>query len=314
MDDMRRSSTIDGRIVLFAALFAILGSGYGAASAGSGCPEAQGLFEQSLGARSVESRMSLLERAVALCPSYAQAWNNLGVAYEAQGKFMEAERAYRKALDLAPDFIAPHAGLGDAAMALGRWQEAVLSYERFLECIASARRRGDPQGLGAYETEYRQKLEQARLRKQIHQDSVSGVVLEGTLTRGLRGIKVVGKATKPSGPERLSLCILFRFDSAEIEPLGIAQLREMAAAMRTAELLESRFVVEGHTDTLGTVEYNLDLSRRRSETVRDFLVSSGVSPTRLETLGLGEARPVVNYGSIEEQALNRRVEFVRIGP
>jgi len=70
-----------------------------------------------------------------------------------------------------------------------------------------------------------------------------------------------------------------------------------------------RLRVEGHTDSKGSGSQNLDLSRRRARSVREFLVKRGVDPARLESQGYGPARPVATNDSEEGRARNRRVEF-----
>lgn len=74
----------------------------------------------------------------------------------------------------------------------------------------------------------------------------------------------------------------------------------------------STFVIEGHTDSFGSEGYNLDLSQKRAAAVRDWLVQSlQLSPDQLRVRGVGEGRPLVDpNGSVEAQALNRRVEIV----
>lgn len=278
------------------------------------CERADELFQktQSLANNAVEK--PILEKAVALCPEHAAAWNNLGLVYEQEGQFDKAEQAYRQALEYRPDLAAPLAGLGDIAMAQGRFQVAIQWYERFLTYLSAELQKGDPQGLAAYEEEYRQKYEQAKLRWQIHEGSMTEVVPKTTLTRGLRSIRVKQKVSNPTGPERLSLFINFDFDSAALKPQGRAQLVEVARTMLSAELQADPFLIEGHSDTIGSDDYNFELSRQRAEKVRFFLISQGVGFKRLTTKSYGESRPIVPAGGKQEQAINRRVEFVRIGP
>ena len=75
---------------------------------------------------------------------------------------------------------------------------------------------------------------------------------------------------------------------------------------------EALFIVEGHTDTFGTDEYNQRLSERRAAAVVEWLVASlKLDPEQMRIRGFGETRPIVDpEGSIEEQSLNRRVEIV----
>lgn len=75
---------------------------------------------------------------------------------------------------------------------------------------------------------------------------------------------------------------------------------------------EATFIIEGHTDSFGGEAYNLDLSRRRADAVRDWLVDTlKLTSDRLVTRGIGKGRPIADpSGTVEEQALNRRVEIV----
>jgi len=280
-------------------------------SALTGCEKAQELFEKSLDEKDTDISLRLLKDAVKLCPDHAAAWNNLGMLYEEKRELDEAGKAYKKANRIRPDLGAPLAGLGDITMTQGLFEEASKYYRQFLDILSDGLRNGDPQGLGPYEEEYRGKYKQARLRLGIQEDSASKVVTRGVLTRGFRSIKVKKKLLKPTGPERLALCILFDFDSANLKPKGREQLIEMAETMLSDELRSSRFTIEGHTDLFGTPHYNLELSRKRAEKVCTFLVSYGVGPERLETRACGESRPIVCYGGREKQATNRRVEFIR---
>lgn len=81
-----------------------------------------------------------------------------------------------------------------------------------------------------------------------------------------------------------------------------------AVAGVLAEFPDARLRVEGHTDDVGSAASNLELSRRRAETVREFLIEpGGMSAGRIEAIGLGEAEPLVPNDSPARRALNRRV-------
>jgi OOP family OmpA-OmpF porin len=67
--------------------------------------------------------------------------------------------------------------------------------------------------------------------------------------------------------------------------------------------------VEGHTDSLGSEEYNQNLGRRRAETVRNYLVRGGVAPQRITVRSYGETRPIATNDTDEGRQLNRRVEL-----
>jgi outer membrane protein OmpA-like peptidoglycan-associated protein len=75
---------------------------------------------------------------------------------------------------------------------------------------------------------------------------------------------------------------------------------------------DAAFKVEGHTDSFGTDEYNMNLSQRRAETVRNWLVQyMSIDPDRIQNQGYGKTHLIVPADrSVEEQQLNRRVEIV----
>jgi outer membrane protein OmpA-like peptidoglycan-associated protein len=75
-----------------------------------------------------------------------------------------------------------------------------------------------------------------------------------------------------------------------------------------------RLVIEimGHTDALGEDDYNLDLSRRRAESVLQFLFENKISKSRLRSHGEGEGKPIASNETDEGRAQNRRVEFIVI--
>ena len=98
----------------------------------------------------------------------------------------------------------------------------------------------------------------------------------------------------------------FEFDSAKLRSGAIKQLDEV---MGFADKYQSaRLEVDGHTDSVGTQEYNQKLSERRAESVKAYLVNKGVAATRITTKGFGEEKPVADNKTAEGRAQNRRVE------
>lgn len=75
---------------------------------------------------------------------------------------------------------------------------------------------------------------------------------------------------------------------------------------------ELNIQIQGHTDATGSAKHNLDLSIRRAETVKTFLMTYGIKPLRLIPEGYGEKKPVAPNDTEENRALNRRVELVKI--
>lgn len=102
--------------------------------------------------------------------------------------------------------------------------------------------------------------------------------------------------------------IYFEFDRDELMPRSYVELNKLLELMRA----NPRLVIEvvGHTDSLGSDDYNLDLSRRRAEAVVNFLRANKIAAARLRFRGEGEARPIASNDTDEGRAQNRRVEFV----
>ncbi|AMC99519.1 OmpA family protein [Halomonas chromatireducens] len=102
--------------------------------------------------------------------------------------------------------------------------------------------------------------------------------------------------------------VTFAFDSSEIREGAYRELEQVANTLR--ENPDMRVRIEGHTDHVGSAEYNEGLSQRRADSVRDFLVSRGIDANRMTTVGYGESRPVATNETDEGRAQNRRVEIV----
>lgn len=99
----------------------------------------------------------------------------------------------------------------------------------------------------------------------------------------------------------------FEFDRAELSSEATGILDAAVAAL--GESPDAAVVVAGHTDAIGTEAYNLELSRRRAESVRNYLVDQGLDAARLDVEAYGESRPVADNDTAEGRAQNRRVEL-----
>jgi outer membrane protein OmpA-like peptidoglycan-associated protein len=106
----------------------------------------------------------------------------------------------------------------------------------------------------------------------------------------------------------LSGGVLFASTKDTLLPNARPKLDEIASALQKAEA--DKFVVEGHTDARGSESTNQDLSYRRAQTVRDYLVDRGVPPEKIKAVGYGRSRPVADNTTAEGRANNRRVEIV----
>ena len=71
---------------------------------------------------------------------------------------------------------------------------------------------------------------------------------------------------------------------------------------------DAKVKIEGHTDSQGSTDYNIQLSQNRAESVRNFLISNGISPERITAQGMGEGYPVATNSTAAGRQQNRRVE------
>lgn len=106
---------------------------------------------------------------------------------------------------------------------------------------------------------------------------------------------------------------MFAFDSDVLTDEGKEAIESYRQEVRPELSQAYAVVVVGHTDSTGDPEYNLDLSRRRAESVRDYLVSTGAPADVMRVIGRGEKEPVASNETREGRALNRRVEVIVIG-
>jgi len=132
-------------------------------------------------------------------------------------------------------------------------------------------------------------------------------------TRSLRNLTVEAAAADTAAPPSrpsLSLLIQFDFNSAKVKPESQKALVNLAQALQSKELADSKFAVEGHTDAKGRADYNLKLSQQRADAVRAFLASNGVADARLAAVGKG-AGELANAAD-PLAAENRRVRIVNL--
>jgi outer membrane protein len=99
----------------------------------------------------------------------------------------------------------------------------------------------------------------------------------------------------------------FEFNLSQLTVPAQQTLDEVASALLTQP--ELNVEIQGHTDSIGSVAYNLNLSQRRADAVKSYLVSKGVSASVLTAKGYGKAKPIASNETAEGRAQNRRVAF-----
>jgi outer membrane protein OmpA-like peptidoglycan-associated protein len=124
------------------------------------------------------------------------------------------------------------------------------------------------------------------------------------IERDIAGARVerVGEGIKIT----FSSGIMFDIDRAVLNDQYKGELGELATILNKYE--DTNILLEGHTDSTGTEEHNLDLSKKRSQSVANYLATQNVNPTRFTIMGYGESQPIASNETSEGRAQNRRVE------
>jgi outer membrane protein OmpA-like peptidoglycan-associated protein len=106
----------------------------------------------------------------------------------------------------------------------------------------------------------------------------------------------------------VSHAIQFDVNSDQLRPESMNVLTQIADALKKKPAMKVR--IEGHTDATGDAAKNLELSKRRAESVKSALVKMGVGEARMTTDGLGQTKPIGSNDTVQGRAENRRVEFI----
>lgn len=102
---------------------------------------------------------------------------------------------------------------------------------------------------------------------------------------------------------------LFDFDRSVIKPAGRDMLNGFVTSLNFSKARYDLVIVVGHTDSIGSDDYNMRLGLRRAEAVKAFLVNAGISAGSIKTSSQGERQPVADNKTAAGRALNRRVEI-----
>lgn len=113
---------------------------------------------------------------------------------------------------------------------------------------------------------------------------------------------------RPAQVGAADLRLTFAPNSAELTDSGKARLSRLAGVLDSSRLVSRRLRIEGHTDSSGSFKANLDLSKRRAQSVADYLSTVGVARSRLDVVGYGSTRPLP--GTSPSAPQNRRVMAV----
>ncbi len=147
-----------------------------------------------------------------------------------------------------------------------------------------------------------QQLQNERLRREDAEKRAAQAAADlariGSVKQEARGMVIT-----------LSGSVLFASAKWDLLPEAQVKLGEVADAL-TKQDPDSKMVVEGHTDSQGSASFNQDLSQKRADAVRGYLVSHGIAADRITAQGFGPTRAIADNASAEGRANNRRVEIV----
>jgi outer membrane protein OmpA-like peptidoglycan-associated protein len=252
------------------------------------CTKGEAYYNQAQQAESPAQRLSYLQQAIAVCPTFA-AWYSAGRAQLELVQSEAAVNAFREARRLAQDDR-------HAALAIGREGEVYLAQNREAEAA------------GAVESAITQLKDSPpdwllTLRRTLDKRTAGKIIPARSLEQTLSTARSFGVTPK------VRIRIQFAYDSAELDAQGRRQVTELGKALTQFKSGGYRMLVVGHTDKRGTDDYNQGLSEKRAGAVvstlsREFPELGG----SLKPLGKGKRELLYPGDSEEDHYLNRRVE------
>ena len=141
-------------------------------------------------------------------------------------------------------------------------------------------------------------------------DSISKFRIENKL---ITSSTILSELEKGAG-SKIDLTVNFKVDSADVLGEARVQVYEIATALKSGSLNNMNLMIEGHTDSDGDVDHNVDLSYRRALSVKRSLIEEyGVDGSNINIKGYGEQKPIATNANAAGKALNRRVTLLNQG-
>jgi outer membrane protein OmpA-like peptidoglycan-associated protein len=152
--------------------------------------------------------------------------------------------------------------------------------------------------------------ENERLAANVEAEREARLAAEKKAAAALKSLEEVARVKEESRGIVITLsgAVLFATGKYTLLPIAKSKLQEVAKAL--LEQGDSDIVIEGHTDSRGSDDKNQELSLRRAEEVRGYLVSQGIPTNSVKAVGRGEENPVADNDTAEGRANNRRVEII----
>jgi outer membrane protein OmpA-like peptidoglycan-associated protein len=151
----------------------------------------------------------------------------------------------------------------------------------------------------------------AKTQEQLGQEKQAREIAEKKHAQAMADLQKIASVKQESRGMVITLSgsVLFQTNEATLLPAAIVKLNEVADALIKGNP-DANITIEGHTDSQGAHDYNVQLGQRRADAVKAQLVSRGVATDRIKSMGVGPDRPVADNKSAEGRANNRRVEIV----
>jgi outer membrane protein OmpA-like peptidoglycan-associated protein len=271
------------------------------AVADDNCDRAKETYQEGVRLLNYIQRKAAFDRAVQLCPTYAEAFVNLADACENLGEFEQAEKYYKQAIINKPDLFVPTLGLAELYLKSGRYKDSYDAFVKGLEIKPDNERLRAGLKVAAQRVEQGSKfLKYDQIKSCLDEDETFQLMCmcPGDHHEFLR--------------KRICVPTLHFFSgSTQLTSLSKRQLAQIGEALGSKELLRKKWFIVGHTDSLGSPERNLELSRRRSESVRDYLVNQcKLDEKSLSIKCFGQTWPLASNDSSVGRNENRRVEII----
>jgi outer membrane protein OmpA-like peptidoglycan-associated protein len=267
------------------------------------CAFAEKILQRGLKALVADERLVAFLRVVRLCPGHVEGQLRMADESRRLGRFDEAVAGYEEVLAGQPDF--PHAllGMSQTLYVAGLYRRCVPYLNKILK--------SEPENRSA-----KRILE--TVEKEIDRDQDALITAE----------QIVDRLWNPMAGRMMCMCpqrvqlisrvrlrlVTFATESSWLGKEATVQLAELAKALKTPALKDGHYLIEGYTDTIGSADYNQQLSTQRAEAVKRSLVKRfGVDSALLSVAGMGESRQWTTNRSSEGRKNNRRIEIISIG-
>jgi len=197
-----------------------------------------------------------------------------------------------------------------SAAQLALTETATKSLNKTKAELEKEKRQAELERLEGKHKEARSAEEIARTKKQLEEEKAARLALEKKYQAAMASIAEIAKVKEEARGVVITISgeVLFATNKYDLLPIAQTKLDEVAKALKDQGY--KAIIVEGHTDSRGSAKKNEELSFKRADSVRSYLVSRGIDSSKIKAAGVGPSRPVASNDTAEGRANNRRVELV----